>query len=162
MSDNVKTNRFFAIAMKYVPKGYTIEYRKSLSGRHYGRRMLIQAPRPVTAKSLYIFLHECAHAVLGHGDDKHTPKHVKEYEAETWAHGKMAKHGIPVPAEYTKRAKRYVAWKIMQAERRGAKHIDADARAFAGEEYISEFHARWEAAYGKSKHSAATGPSGAF
>jgi hypothetical protein len=56
--------RFTAIAMSYVPEGYTVEYRKSLSGRHYGKRKLIQAPRPVTRKALYIFLHECAHAHL--------------------------------------------------------------------------------------------------
>jgi hypothetical protein len=26
--------RFTAIAMSYVPEGYTVQYRKSLSGRH--------------------------------------------------------------------------------------------------------------------------------
>jgi hypothetical protein len=140
-----------AIAMQYVPRGYTVEYCKALTGRYFSALMLIQAPRPVTPKSLYIFLHECAHANLGHSSKSSTPRHVQEYEAEMWAHAKMVKHGIPVPPEYTERARRYVAFKIMQAERRGAKRIDPQARAFAGEAYISEHHARWEAALGKSK-----------
>ena len=48
------------IALRYLPHGYKVEYRKSLSGMHYGNRKLIKAPRPTTAKSLYIFLHQCA------------------------------------------------------------------------------------------------------
>jgi hypothetical protein len=121
--------RFQAIAMQYVPDGYTVEYRKSLSGRHYGKRKLIQAPRPVTRKSLYVFLHECADAHL-HRDRK--PKaHVREMEAERWAQEKMREHGIPVPRDMTKRAKQYVARKIRVAIASGAKRIDANARRFA-------------------------------
>ena len=30
------------IAKRYLPHGYTVEYRKSLSGRHYGERKLIR------------------------------------------------------------------------------------------------------------------------
>jgi len=123
--------RFEAIAKLYIPEGYTVEYRKSLSGRHWGDRKLIQAPRPVTRKSLYIFLHECAHAVLGHSYNGKVPRHVKEMEAEKWAHAKMREHGVSVPRAMTKRAKQYVAYKIKQAERRGAKRINAQARAFA-------------------------------
>jgi hypothetical protein len=58
--------RFEAIVRLYVLAGYTIEYRKSLSGCCCYTRKVIQAPRPVTRKALYIFLHECAHATLGH------------------------------------------------------------------------------------------------
>jgi hypothetical protein len=110
-------NAFKKIAMHYLPKGYTVDYRKSPSGRHYGKPTLIQAPRPVTAKSLYIFLHECAHAYLHDGTSR-TPRHVEEMEAELWAHAKMEKHDIPVPPEITVRARKYVARKIMQAEPR--------------------------------------------
>lgn len=122
--------RFTAIALKYVPDGYTIEYRKSLSGRHFGMQKLIQAPRPVTRKSLYIFLHECAHAHL-HAHNGRKPRHVEEMEAEKWAHEKMRENGIPVPRSMTRRAKEYVARKIDQARRRGAKHINAQAKRFA-------------------------------
>jgi hypothetical protein len=123
--------RFEAIAKFYVPEGYTVEYRKSLSGTHWGQRKLIQAPRPVTRKALYIFLHECAHAHLGHAHNGKAPRHVEEMEAEKWAHAKMREHGISVPRSMTRRAKQYVARKIRQAERRGAKRIDPSARAFA-------------------------------
>lgn len=90
--------RFTAIAMRYVPEGYTIEYRKSLSGRHFGQRKLIQAPRPVTRKSLYIFLHECAHATL-HMDCKkpvhvlHDPK--TEQRTHPGRHGKRSARVTP-------------------------------------------------------------------
>ena len=123
--------RFAAIAALNVPAGYTVEYRNSLTGTHYGGRKLIQAPRPITRKALYVFLHECAHAVLGHGDNGKVPRHVEEMQAEQWAHAKMREHGVAVPRSMTRRAKRYVAYKIRQAERRGAKRIDPDARAFA-------------------------------
>lgn len=142
---------FEQIAAKYLPKGYTVRYRKALSGRHYSARMLIEAPRPVTVKSLYIFLHECAHAHLHAGGYEGKPKHVVELEAELWAHAKMAKHGIEVPLETTTRARRYVARKIVQAERRGAKHIDPRAIEFAGD-HLDEMRAKYEAMRGKSKH----------
>jgi hypothetical protein len=123
--------RFEAIAASYIPPGYAIEYRKSLSGKHYGHSKRISAPRPVTRKALYIFLHECAHAHLGHSHNGRKPRHVEEMEAEQWAHAKMREHGVAVPRAMTKRAKDYVARKIRQAEKAGAKHIDPDARRFA-------------------------------
>lgn len=123
--------RFTAIAMRYVPEGYTVEWRKSLSGRHYGGAKLIQAPRPLTRKSLYIFLHECAHAHLHR--DRRPKAHVREMEAEKWAHEKMREHGIAVPRTMTRRAKQYVARKIRQAKRSGAKSIDPRAARYAAE-----------------------------
>ncbi len=123
--------RFMAIAMMYVPEGYTIEYRKGLSGLHRGVAKVIETPRPVTRKALYIFLHECAHAHLGHSHNGKAPRHVEEMEAEKWAHEKMRENGIAVPRQMTKRAKNYVARKIKQAMARGAKRIDPEARRFA-------------------------------
>ena len=123
--------RFEAIAMKHFPEGYTLEYRKSLSGMHYGKSKRIMAPRPVTRKSLYIFLHECAHAHLGHAHNGNVPRHVEEMEAEKWAHDKMRESGVAVPRSMTKRAKAYVGRKIKQAKARGAKHIDSAARRYA-------------------------------
>lgn len=124
-------DRFMAIAERYTPEGYTIEYRKSLSGRHFGKRKLIQAPRPVTRKALYMFLHECAHAHLGHSCNGKIPRHVKEMQAEQWAHEKMREAGVSVPRSMTTRAKAYVGRKIRLAEARGAKRIDPEARRYA-------------------------------
>jgi hypothetical protein len=123
--------RYQAIAERYKPEGYTFEYRKSLSGMQDGKQRLIQTPRPTTRCALYVFLHECAHAHLGHSHNSKTPRHVEEMEAEKWAHEKMREAGVPVPRKMTKRAKAYVGRKIQQAEARGAKHIDAQARRYA-------------------------------
>jgi len=121
--------RFYAIGMSYLPEGWTYEFRKSLSGCCWQDSKKIAAPKPVTRKALYIWLHECAHAHL-HGARR--PKaHVREMEAEQWAHAKMREEGIPVPKAMTKRAKAYVARKIVQAERSGAKTIDPKARRYA-------------------------------
>ena len=124
-------DRYTAITLSYVPEGYRVEYRRSLSGMHYGKAKLIKAPRPVTRKALYIFLHECAHAHLNHMHKGVTPRHVEEMEAEQWAHATMRQHDVAVPKAMTKRAKQYVARKIRQAERSGAKAIDPAARRYA-------------------------------
>jgi hypothetical protein len=121
--------RFSAIGMAHVPEGWTVAYRKSLSGRCYLKLKHIQAPRPVTRKALYIFLHECAHAHLHVTSNK--TRHVEEMEAEQWAHMKMREAGVPVPRSMTKRAKAYVARKIDQAISRGAKTINPEARRYA-------------------------------
>jgi len=122
--------RYEAIAALYLPDGWTVKYRNSLSGRCFGIRKHIDAPRPRTRKSLYIFLHECAHAHLHHHRGKE-PRHVQEMQAEKWAHEKMRENRVAVPRVMTTRAKAYIAHKIRQAERRGAKAINAEARAFA-------------------------------
>ncbi|PWL16595.1 hypothetical protein DKP76_16625 [Falsochrobactrum shanghaiense] len=133
-------DRFYQIGMSYVPDGYTVKFRKSLSGVAYGGKIRrIEAPRPITRKSLYIFLHECAHAHLHFGGTR-LPRHVEEFQAEKWAHSKMREHGIPVPRTMTERAKKYVARKIVQAEKRGAKSIDREAQRFASSRKMKTSH----------------------
>jgi hypothetical protein len=125
--------RFYAIGMANLPAGWTFKFRKSLSGRCFTVRKHIEAPKPVTRRALYIWLHECAHAHL-HSQKPHAkPRHVEEMEAEQWAHAKMREHGVPVPKEMTHRAKDYVHRKISQALRHGAKpeNIDKAARKYA-------------------------------
>lgn len=120
--------RFLAVGMSYLPAGWTFAFRKSLSGFVIIKDKHLVAPRPVTRKSLYIWLHECAHANL-HDVSKRKPRHVEEMEAEQWAHAKMREHGIPVPRVMTKRAKDYVARKIRHAGPRAK--IDPAAAKFA-------------------------------
>jgi len=130
--------RFTAIAFGYVPADWTVEYRKSLSGRCCYETRVIVAPQPLTRKSLYIFLHECAHVHLHYpiymrskNAYRRKLKHVIEHEAELWAHEQMRKHGIAVPRVMTVRAKSYVRRKIRQARVHGAKRIDAAAARWA-------------------------------
>ena len=132
--------------------------RRALSGRAYSPEE-IAVPRPVTRRALHVFLHECAHVALGHvGANKaaqfgptlphvgpeparaapgarpgRKPRHVEEYEAERWAFDRMREAGIPVPRKSLRRAKSYVAYKIRQARRRGAKAVDRKAQRWAGE-----------------------------
>lgn len=132
-----------AIAMRWLPRGYRVEYRKGLSGRHYGSLSLIEAPRPTTPETLYIFLHECAHAYLHTGSGWRVKPYMAELEAELWAHAKMAEAGVPVPPEMTERAKQYVALKIVQAERRGGKNFDRRALEYAGK-YLAAVRAYYD------------------
>ena len=134
-----------AIAAKYFAQiaqlGSAVHHeRRSLTGRayiyhepqdHWCWVRVIEAPRPVTRRALYIFLHECAHHLLGHLKDR-KPKHVHELEAEQWAHWTMRAEGLAVPRKESARAKKYVARKIQQALKRGAKSIDPKAARFAG------------------------------
>ena len=52
-------------------------------------------------------------------------------EAEQWARAKMREHGVAVPRAMIKLGNAYIARKIRQAERNGAKRIDPRARRFA-------------------------------
>jgi len=131
-----------------------VRIRKTLSGRAYSAAE-IAVPRPVTRRALHIFLHECAHVALGHVKAAHfaptlphggpgpvqaaseprvrrKPRHVEEYEAEQWAFDRMRESGIPIPRKSLRRAKSYVAYKIRQARRRGAKAVDREAQRWAG------------------------------
>jgi hypothetical protein len=118
----LSAERFTAIAMAELPAGWTYKLRKSLSGRCFVNYRYISAPKPVTRKALYIWLHECAHAHgINRTNMRRTPAHVIEMRAEKWAHAKMREHGVPVPKEMTQRAQGYVRRKIKQvAQRRGS------------------------------------------
>ena len=124
-------DRYYALAMASLPPGWTYgAFRKSLTGYVTIRDKFLVGPKPVTRKALYIWLHECGHAHL-HPRHGCKPSHVMEYEAEQWAHATMRANGIPVPKSMTDRAKRHVANKIRQAERRGAKSINQQAKAYS-------------------------------
>ena len=95
-----------------------------LDGKAYLQEARIRVPQPTTVRRLYVFAHECAHIALKH--KKHQPKYRKEFQAEQWAHQAFERHGLTVPDKSTESSKQYVAYKIHQAVRRGAKAIDQD------------------------------------
>lgn len=125
------TKRFLAVAAALKAEAGITEHviRKSLSGLAYVASRRIVAPEGRTRKQLYILAHEVGHVALGHKPSQ--PRHLKEAEAEQWAHAALRRHGVAVPRIMTQRAKKHVAHKIEQAERRGAKHIAPKARRFA-------------------------------
>lgn len=81
--------------------------------RAYARRRDIWCPAPRTLWKLYVWAHECGHVVLhGNRNCPRTRSHVKEYQAELYAHDALRRHGLQVPNGYTASAKRYVASRI--------------------------------------------------
>lgn len=129
------TARFLVIAAALKAEAGVREHRtrKALTGRAWLALGVIEAPEGRTRRQLYIVAHECAHILLhGYGKGKGIPVHVRELQCEQWAHEALRRYGVPVPRKETQRAKRYVGHKIDKAERRGAKRINAKARAYAG------------------------------
>ena len=112
--------RYAAVALANTPDNVrVVRICTSLSGfacinpKHSDFGMLC-APRPVTRKALYIYLHECAHFVL-HADRKRRGSYVEEMEAEQWAHKKMREAGIAVPRMMTRDAKYQIAVLMIRA-----------------------------------------------
>jgi len=99
----------------------------SLTGNAHFKTRTIRVPRPRTRRALYTYAHECGHVALAHESGRSIPSHRIEYEAERWAHEALSRHKIAVPKKQSERAKEYVARKIHQAVRRGAKSIDKEA-----------------------------------
>jgi hypothetical protein len=128
------TAKFLQIAeLIKAEAGVTIHrIRKSLYGlaHHDGS---VDAPEGRTRKQLYILAHECAHIALKHTGSK-LKKHVRELQAEQWAHAALRRHGVPVPKAMTKRARGYVARKIRQAG--PYARIELAARRFASPGYV--------------------------
>jgi hypothetical protein len=119
------------VAKQYTPEGVEVVYRKSLTGRAKYTTKTLHAPEPKTRRSLYIYLHECAHFYLEH-QKRSQPRHRQEYEAERWAMQAMHTAGLAVPKKESQRAKRHVYRKIEQAVKRGAKNIDYEAAQWCG------------------------------
>jgi hypothetical protein len=135
--------RLAQVALVNTPTNVrVIQIRKELSGMadcrpdsaQFG---LMSVPRPVTRKSLYLFLHECAHFAL-HADGKRRKRYIEEMECEKWAHARMREAGIAVPRAMTRRAKEYVRYKMRQALRRGATKFDAAALKYTGSRQIGK------------------------
>jgi hypothetical protein len=121
-----------------------VEYRPNgLTGRAWPKEKRLRSTEPTTRRRLYIFAHECGHVALEHDDRK--PHHRREYEAERYAHAALRRHGVAVPKRSTEEGKRYVARKIHQAVRRGAKSIDKDALHYC-KGYLSQQVKAWLAA----------------
>jgi RES domain-containing protein len=112
---------------------------KGLRGKAWGKQKRVLVPWPTTRRRLYVVAHEAGHVAMGHA---RTKAHREEYEAEKYAHDALRKHGVAVPAESTRQAKDYVAWKIHQAIRRGAKAIDRQALEWC-RDYWTEETKRW-------------------
>ena len=124
--------RFLTIAEAIKAEAGVVHHRltSGLHGWAFSEHGIIHAPEGRTRKQLYILAHECGHVALNHKMNGAKPRHVKEHEAEVWAHAALRRHGVPVPRAMTRQAKQYVAEKIHRAKRCGAKRIDSAASRY--------------------------------
>jgi TPR repeat len=119
-------------ALKNTPENVrVIEIRESLDGRAWLLIGKLSAPRPVTPRALFIFLHECAHFVL-HSDGKRRKRYLEEMQAEKWALARMQESGIPVPRDITRESKERVRLLIHKTSGHGAGNVDKEALRYAG------------------------------
>lgn len=85
----------------------------------------------VTRRQLYVLAHECGHILLHSTPETQCkPSHVKEHEAETYAHRAFARYGLEVPEKSAKWARAYVGQWIMK-DRQAGIAICAMAAEFA-------------------------------
>src|SRR5262245_30339312 len=70
---------------------------------------VLEAPRPITRRGLYVYLHECAHFALHTDAEQKSSTHLREYEAERFAIGAMKRAGIRIPPEEVWLARQNVA-----------------------------------------------------
>jgi hypothetical protein len=104
-------------------------------GLAFPQRKIIHAPEGRTPEDLYLLAHECAHVALRHDHQK--PRHVREYEAEMWAHAALQRHGVAIPEGSTAEAMLNVFFAISDADERGqfghrAKRLSAEAAEWSG------------------------------
>jgi len=110
-------------------------------GLAFPQRKIIHAPEGRTPKDLYLLAHECAHVALRHDHQK--PRHVREYEAEMWAHVALHRHGVAVPEDSTVDAMLNVFFAISDADERGqfghrAKRLSLEAAEWSGWNFAQE------------------------
>jgi hypothetical protein len=109
-------------------------------GWAFPRRKTIHAPDGRTPEELYLLAHECAHVALRHDHQK--SRHVREYEAEMWAHAALERHGVRVPDGATADACMNVFFAIERAVERGQfgkryKRLSAKAAEWSGWDYAA-------------------------
>ena len=154
MARNAAAKRYSALGSKLLASIGLAEpttIRRSLTGfasRRSDGTIRLACPWPTTTRRrLYVCAHEVAHIVLHYtpsGKRIKKPRHMKEHEAELWAHRWLRDQGIAVPRQETERAKNYVASKIEAAIRNGAmiSSIARPAAAWAGVDLHDTFATR--------------------
>jgi hypothetical protein len=104
---------------------------KSISGLAWLQERKILAPDGITRRQLYVLAHECGHVLLHSNPSAWSkPGHVKEHEAEVYAHRAFDRYGLEVPEKSARWARAYVGQWIMKDQGEGIP-ICAMADAFA-------------------------------
>jgi hypothetical protein len=101
--------------------------RENLAGLAYIGTGGIYSPEGRKIVQLYTLAHECGHIFLHNSGPGYTlPGHVKEFEAESYAHQAFREHGMTLPRKLSKWGRTYVGSWI---EKDRAANITIDPRA---------------------------------
>jgi hypothetical protein len=104
---------------------------ENFSGLAYLGTGRILSPEGRNMRQLYIVAHECGHIFLHNsGEGYHLPSHVKEMEAESYAHQAFRQHGMTMPRRLSKWGRTYVGSWIAK-DRAAGVTIDPRAEAYA-------------------------------
>ncbi len=122
-------HRFYDQLVQEMKSQYGISIRKwrsSMSGvayeLHYNNgdvRRMISAPRPRSAVSACIFMHEVGHHAVGF--KKFRPRCLEEYHVWQWAFEQMRKRGISVDRRVERHYRRSMYHYVRLAKKRGLK-----------------------------------------
>jgi hypothetical protein len=108
------------------------EGQEGINGLAYIGTGRILSPEGRKIEELYILAHECGHIWLHNaGEGYWYPGHLKEMEAESYAHQAFRAHGMKVAPKVTNLGRRYVAMWIAK-DRAAGIAIDPRAEAYAG------------------------------
>jgi hypothetical protein len=103
---------------KIIRRGFSLQYRKAtLSGVVFWDSKTCIIPQIKSRASLYIACHELYHCLR----DRKGKVYIDEFKAEKFAHRFMRHLGFSIPRKQTKRAKRYINYKLRKAFNRGMK-----------------------------------------
>ncbi len=125
--------RFYGAMVEHMKETHGIsirKWRKRMSGVAYELRYsngdikrMISSPRPRSAVSACIFLHEVGHHAIGFR--KFRPRCLEEYHVWQWAFRQMRAWGIPVDARVTRHYRRSMYHYVRLAQNRGLKRLPA-------------------------------------
>ena len=106
-------------------------HKEDFGGLAYIGTGRIYSPEGRKIVQLYTLAHECGHIFLHNsGPGYSLPSHVKEFEAESYAHQAFREHGMTVPRRLSKWGRNYVASWIAK-DRAANIPIDPRAKAYA-------------------------------
>lgn len=80
-------------------RGFAVPDQRTI---HYSKKCM-------TRSTLYGFLHEIGHIVMGHGKKNPLRSHQKEFQAEQYARRSFREYGITVPRKQVVMGNAYVA-----------------------------------------------------
>ncbi len=89
----------------------------------------VESPRPTTALSLAVFLHEIGHHALGIGAIR--PRCLEEYHAWQFAFAAMREFGVPVTDRVRERYERSMRYAVQKAARRKLRVLPSELLEFA-------------------------------